>query len=91
MKRLLLAVTALGFVAGIGTANAVPDTSNQVTIWNNPNTPGDTATSNRQQALPGAAPLLTLVSPTGNYVASINYNLTGNTTSTFHIPDFFCR
>jgi len=93
MKPFILAIAALGLAGTIGTANAdpvpPPDTSTQVEIWNNPSTSGDTITSNRQQALPGAAGLLPLVSPAGAYVASINYDLVGNTTSTFVIPDFF--
>ncbi len=92
MKRLLLAVTALGLAGTIGTANATPDISNTVAIWNAA-TPGADANSQNQQALPsailgGPTPLIQVLAPT-SYVEPINYNLVGNTTSTFTIPDFF--
>jgi len=57
MKGLLLAAAALGFAGAIGTANAVPDTSNTVKFWNLPIVPGPNANAGDlvQQALPGAA------------------------------------
>jgi hypothetical protein len=92
MKTLILAIAALGLAGTIGTANAdpvpPPDTSTQVEIWNNPNTTSDTITSNRQQALPGAAGLLPQVLATTSYVEPINYDLPSGAANVT-IPGFF--
>ena len=54
MKPFILAIAALGLAGTIGTANATPDTSNTVEIWNGID-PNGVETDLVQQALPGAA------------------------------------
>jgi hypothetical protein len=97
MKRLLLAVTALGLAGTIGTANAAPDISSSVDIWGAATTSSDgslISADPAQQALPSA--IAALMSEGGTsffhtgpslYTASINYSLPGSGGST--IPAFF--
>jgi hypothetical protein len=99
MKHLFLAVTALSLAGTIGTANAVPDISNTVEIWNNPSSGAGSSMAPDQQALPsaisggGTSAPLTNVLGTTTYVASINYCLGGSTagctTQAVTIPGFF--
>jgi hypothetical protein len=94
LKRLLLAVTALGLAGTIGTANAAPvggagtgTTVNSLAIWN-ALTPGDPlGIGNSQKALPAAFPIFgnPIMNP-GALVASgavtggqINFNLASGT------------
>jgi hypothetical protein len=79
MKRLLLASAALALAGGIGSANADPITVTNIEIWNAV-TPGNTATSPDQQAIP-TNPLTgttALANVTGTNLApdgAINLNL----------------
>jgi len=99
MKRLLLAsaVLGLGLAGTIGTANAAPDVSNTVDIWNAPTTgssPTAISADPAQQALPSA--IAALISEGGgsffhlgstSYSQPINYNLPASGTNT--ITAFF--
>jgi hypothetical protein len=97
MKQLLLAVTALSLAGTIGTANAVPDNSITVDLWNAPTTPSNPSLISAdpaQQALPSA--IAALSSEGGAsffhlgstaYSQPINYNLPAGGTNT--IAAFF--
>ena len=79
MKRLLLASAVVGLAATKGTANATPVTTlNTLTIWN-ALTPGSTATSLSQLALPATNPLFTgadlISTPPNTAAGGINFNL----------------
>jgi len=83
MKRLLLASALLGLAGTIGTANAGPVTTlNTLTIWN-ALTPGATATSASQQALPATNPLFTgadlISTPPNTAAGGINFSLLSGT------------
>jgi PEP-CTERM motif len=92
MKRLLLATALLGLAGAVGTANAVPLTSDNVTIWHGATGGGITGAGN--QALPSAivpngGPLPLIAGQTA-FVQTINYNdQTLNTIGGFfasHLP-----
>jgi hypothetical protein len=96
MKRLLLAVTALGLAGTIGTANAVPDTSSTVQIWNLASVPAGDNNSGAavQQALPSAAPLIIAAGGTAflspnTFVQPINYSLNPGGDNPATILQFF--
>jgi hypothetical protein len=83
MKRLFLASAVLGLTATIGTANAAPVTTlDTLTIWN-AMTPGSTATSANQQALPATNPLFTgadlISTPPNTAAGGINFSLLSGT------------
>ena len=83
MKRLLLASAVFGLAATIGTANATPVTTlSTLTIWNAP-TPGSTATSASEQALPATNPLFTgtdlISTPPNTAAGGINFSLLSGT------------
>ena len=87
MKGLLLASAVLGLAGTIGTANAVPISSSNITIWTG-DTPGDVSTSVRQQGLPTATTFAQALNPAGlpliadgsDFANPINYNDTTNDT-----------
>jgi hypothetical protein len=85
MIRVLLISSVLGLAGTIGVANASPLTASALGIWS-ADTPGSSATSPNQQALPGTRHLIPLIPGTGSHDPAsgpIFLNATADTVGNF--------